>query len=353
MDLLEAYLQYEKLAMINEDWYRSENEPLGNDVFMTDPDPSFDWSRIPHKTIAKYDYKLSPTCRTFVSLDTEFSCNKGNERFICQLAAVKVVDGEIIDEKNWMIFPPNGKIDPYCTKVHKITIDDVEGCPTFDEVYNDFLNFVGDVPLVFHNASADLLALARTCNYYNLDFCGDNDIIDTYKLFPYNLKVCCKHLGIELKSHHNAMDDARATAEILIEYLKGNSINPDDVEDVIAEKKQKVRDYFGGGHQRIESKFKKQRNLEEIENPDNFFFNKKIVITGVFDSIERNEIAKRVQELGGKVNGSISGKTDYVIAGSGAGPSKMEKIRELQKNGSSIRVINEDELMRILNSTNE
>lgn len=57
-----------------------------------------------------------------------------------------------------------------------------------------------------------------------------------------------------------------------------------------------------------------------------------------------------LRSYGADINTSISSKTDIVIVGQGAGPSKMRKIEELREKGADIRVIEEPELLQILDA---
>ena len=66
------------------------------------------------------------------------------------------------------------------------------------------------------------------------------------------------------------------------------------------------------------------------------------VLTGTLPTLSRDEAAKRIKANGGKVSGSVSKKTDYVVAGEAAG-SKLTKAQEL-----GVRVINEAELLRMI-----
>lgn len=66
-------------------------------------------------------------------------------------------------------------------------------------------------------------------------------------------------------------------------------------------------------------------NAEEI---DSFFAGKTVVLTGKLEQLSRNDAKKEIEALGGKVTGSVSKKTDLVIAGSDAG-SKLDKAQEL------------------------
>ena len=68
------------------------------------------------------------------------------------------------------------------------------------------------------------------------------------------------------------------------------------------------------------------------------------VLTGTLPTLSREDAKARIEGAGGKVSGSVSKKTNYVVAGEEAG-SKLEKARDL-----NIPVIDEDGLLTLLES---
>jgi DNA ligase (NAD+) len=75
---------------------------------------------------------------------------------------------------------------------------------------------------------------------------------------------------------------------------------------------------------------------------DSPFAGKTIVITGTLSSIGRKELTDKLLEMGAKVSGSVSKKTDFLIAGEEAG-SKLDKAREL-----GVEVLTEDEFLKLI-----
>lgn len=81
----------------------------------------------------------------------------------------------------------------------------------------------------------------------------------------------------------------------------------------------------------------------EVVDEDSVFFGKTIVLTGKLHSLSRSEAKEKIEALGGKVTGSVSKKTDIVIAGEDAG-SKLDKAKEL-----NIEIWDEEQLLHALN----
>ena len=68
-----------------------------------------------------------------------------------------------------------------------------------------------------------------------------------------------------------------------------------------------------------------------------------IVISGTFAKHSRDEYKALIEQHGGKNSGSVSGKTDYILAGDNMGPAKLEKAAKL-----GVKIINEDEFLNMI-----
>ena len=83
---------------------------------------------------------------------------------------------------------------------------------------------------------------------------------------------------------------------------------------------------------------------EEVQQ-DSPISGKTIVVTGTLEKLDRRQAEALIESLGGKTAGSVSKKTDYVLAGESAG-SKLTKAREL-----GVRVLNEQEFFELIGET--
>lgn len=136
--------------------------------------------------------------------------------------------------------------------------------------------------------------------------------------------------------------------------------NINDIDSLIAASFEKLIQIDEVGDkiaQSIVEHFKIENNLQIIQKLKNAGVNLKqdensaqkksdklsgltFVISGVFDKYSRDELKLMIEENGGKNSGSISAKTNYVLAGENMGPAKLEKAQKLKVN-----IISEDEFL--------
>ena len=106
-----------------------------------------------------------------------------------------------------------------------------------------------------------------------------------------------------------------------------------------------VAAYFGESHNRgIVERLTKEVTILDAEKPksNSAVAGKTVVFTGALERMTRDEAKARAERLGAKVSGSVSKKTDYVVAGEDAG-SKLTKAREL-----GVAVLTEDEWLMLM-----
>ena len=144
---------------------------------------------------------------------------------IIEIGAVKVVNGTITDKFSTFVNPDI----PIPFRIEQLTsINDsmVLPAPKIDKVLPDFLKFCEGCALVAHNASFDVSFIAHNAEELGLPF--DPTVLDTVtlarvllpQLNRYKLDTVAKALNVSLENHHRAVDDAGATAEIFVSFLK-------------------------------------------------------------------------------------------------------------------------------------
>jgi DNA polymerase-3 subunit alpha (Gram-positive type) len=161
----------------------------------------------------------------FVVFDIETTGLSARNDKITEIGAVKIKNGIVIDKFEQLI-NPEIPIPHNITSLTGITDDMVSNMPRIEDVLPKFIDFIGDSILVAHNASFDVGFIREACNNMNINL--DNAVLDTLALsralFPnlksHKLNVIAKFLNVELISHHRAVDDAKATADILIKMLE-------------------------------------------------------------------------------------------------------------------------------------
>lgn len=160
---------------------------------------------------------------------------------------------------------------------------------------------------------------------------------DAYKLLtglgiPNVGKAAAKAIMNHFKTMENLQD---ATVDELMAVNDIGEISAECIRSFFAEEKNKeiierLRTY--GVNMEAES-------TEIIESP---LTGKTVVVTGTLPTLGRKEAAELIERFGGKVSGSVSKKTDYVLAGESAG-SKLTKAQEL-----GITIISEAKLHEML-----
>jgi DNA ligase (NAD+) len=142
------------------------------------------------------------------------------------------------------------------------------------------------------------------------------------------------------------------TAQFLAEHfgsldaiMKANSEELEEVNEVGPRIAESIVEFFGDEHNRKLVSDLRKAGLTftgQKKEKGTKLAGKTFVLTGTLERHTRDEAKKMIEDAGGRVSGSVSKKTDYVVAGSDAG-SKLDKAREL-----GVNVIGEEELERLV-----
>ncbi|MCD8177763.1 MAG: NAD-dependent DNA ligase LigA [Tannerellaceae bacterium] len=236
--------------------------------------------------------------------------------------------------------PPQikGRIEHFVTRR---ALDIGIGPETVDDLYE--VLGVRNVADLYTIEEADLLSLERWGERSARNFL---DSLEKSKSVPYErvlyglgIRFVGETVARRLASAFPSMEELQqASLEVLTEV--------DEIGDRIA---QSVMDYFADEANLILVARLKEYGLqmkiseEKLSGRTDKLKGLTIVISGTFSIHSRDEYKAMIEQNGGKNSGSVSGKTDYILAGENMGPSKLEKAAKL-----GVKVINEEEFLNML-----
>ena len=169
--------------------------------------------------ILQVDWTVDPN-QTYVVVDVETTGGRSGLHRVTEIGAVKVKGGKVIDEWSSLINPQRS-IPANITRLTGISQEMVADAPIFAQVVDSFTKFMGDAIFAAHNVnfdygfiSAEYQMVDRRFRHPKICTCSS-----MRKLYPghasYSLKNLCRDFHIDLKSHHRALCDAKAAAELL------------------------------------------------------------------------------------------------------------------------------------------
>ena len=158
-------------------------------------------------------------------------------------------------------------------------------------------------------------------------------------LFALGIRYVGETVAKKLAKHYKSID---ALAEATEEQL----ISVDEIGDRIAE--SVIAFFTSEENKSIIERLKNygvqlEISAEKLANQTNKLNGETFVVSGVFHKVSRTELKKLIEDNGGKVSSSISGKTNYVVAGDNMGPSKKTKAESLE-----VPIISEDDFLQMI-----
>lgn len=156
----------------------------------------------------------------YVVVDIETTGGGSQWNRITEIGAVKMKGNRIVDEWSSLVNPER-RIPKNIVHLTGITDEMVSNAPTFREIADEFRNFVGNAVFAAHRAAFDYGFIRAEYQRLEQDFRCPTlcTVVAARRHLPgmssYGLANLCRELEITLESHHRALCDARATAEIL------------------------------------------------------------------------------------------------------------------------------------------
>lgn len=294
---------------------------------------------------------------TFTAID--FETANEDRLSVCAIGMVTVRHGHIQDSVKHLVKPPDMQFSEINMAIHRIRPEDVENAPTFDQLWYDLMDLFEDQLVIAHNSEFDMNVL-KQCLDHHCFLAPSMRSLCTMKLsqvaYPdqddFRLADLAQRLGLPFR-HHDCAEDARIAAHIAVDAiprvsLKKLALDQLDLTSTLTKRaSQNKNDRWSAYKDKAVASHLLKPDLSKAD-PSNPFYGKRIVFTGDLASMSRSEAAKRVQAMGADINTSISRKTQIVVVGAGAGPSKMKKIDDLASTGTEIQILDEDTFIKFL-----
>ena len=157
-----------------------------------------------------------------VGLDFETANKKIGS--ICAAGCAVLEDGVVRESREWLLCPHQGYrwMQPNFTQIHGLHYWDVRNCPEFPDIWPEMRQLLISADcVVIHNAPFDLGHLRSVLELYELpplEFDYADSLRISRRLFPemssHSLDAVAGRFGISFQ-HHNALEDARACAQVL------------------------------------------------------------------------------------------------------------------------------------------
>ncbi len=170
-------------------------------------------------SVVRVEWCVDPS-QEYVVVDLETTGGRAEYHRVTEIGAVKIRNGVIVDTFETLLDPAR-RIPSKITRLTGITNEMVEGKPGFAEVADDLESFLGEAIFVAHSVNFDYGFLRREFERIGRSFRRPTlcTVVAMRKFFPslpsYGLGNLCKEFGIELRDHHRALCDAKATAQLL------------------------------------------------------------------------------------------------------------------------------------------
>ncbi len=305
---------------------------------------------------------------SFVALDFETAnAHRGSP---CAVGMVRVLDGSITDSRRLLMRPPASVdgFDDFNIHLHGITPAMVKGEPRFRDRFSEIVEFIGDLPVVAHNAAFDLGVIRDACDESNLRWptlsyaCSLVLARQTYSLLSYSLPWVAEAAGCPMDDHHDPEADAVAAARIFLDIAARREAG--SVEETLTSARCAMGRLDPDGWR---GSYHKQPGgggpgyLLPPTNPDadpsHPFYGRQMVFTGALATMTRQQAWDLIAERGATPSDGVTKRTNILVIGyqdarvlrPGAVLSaKAQKAAALREKGLPIEVMPEEDFFQLL-----
>lgn len=320
----------------------------------------------------------------FTAID--FETANGFRGSPCAIGLSKVRGGRIVEEASWLMRPPEGHdhFDPRNVRIHGIESHMVARMPRFCDLFAEIGGFIGGDTLVAHNAAFDMGVIRSALEVSELAgpayeyACTVMLSRRNYSLVSYSLPFVAEAAGVPLLNHHDAVEDARACAGIMIDIAARNeAASLAELYLAMNLQASKAEEYIPGAGQVSKPTRTALERLangapaftgwsgwpEEGPNPEpnpdaessHPLYGQIVVFTGNL-GMARSEAKQRAAHLGAQPASGVTRKTTVLVVGdgfvaadlmSGRVTAKARRVLDLHHRGQQIEVLSEGEFLQM------
>ncbi|KAA1396176.1 exonuclease [Aeromicrobium ginsengisoli] len=358
------------LARVWSDWLRTDNERRKRSAkhyrASEDLPPEFLAHFTPEPLAASVLEPLAASVLDFTAIDFETANSyRGSP---CSVGLVKVRNGAIVDERHWLIRPPEGAdwFDAFNIGIHGITPSMVADAPRWSVVLPQIMAFVDGDVVVAHNAGFDIGVIRYACAVDNIEWPAIDFLCTlvlarrAFSLPSYRLPFVTEACGVVLERHHDALADARAVVDVIrgMALLGGTS----DLRELAARHLVRIGRMESGIYAGSVSTASGSGSLVAADanphaDPAGYLYGRVVVFTGALMSMNRQAAWDQVVRSGGAPELNTTKRTNILVLGDfnpanlrpGATYSgKARKAFDLQDKGQDIELMTEADFVRVL-----
>lgn len=154
---------------------------------------------------------------------------------VCSVGVAVIENNQIIDTFYSLVCPPSKNENYYCVQTHGLHYKDVKNAPKFPQVWKKVDKIINGCPVIAHNYGVERGCINACNEYYETEY--NYDYICTLALSrkylsdlpSKGLDLVCEALNYKMGYHHNALDDAIASAEVFLRIKNKFNLKDEDI----------------------------------------------------------------------------------------------------------------------------
>jgi len=286
----------------------------------------------------------------------------------CAVGLVRVRDGKPVDERRWLIRPPEpvAYFDGFNTMLHGIDSAMVADAPRWRQVLPAILDYIGNDVVVAHNAGFDIGVIRYACAVDRIEWpemrflCSMVMARRALSLPSYRLPYVVESLGAQMGDHHDPLADAHGVVAVVKALADRSGVSV--LADLAARQRMSIGRMSSGSYTGSVAVGSGGRNFTPIEvntdaDPSGYLYGRVVVFTGTLMSMTRDVARQECARVGAIPEQNTTKRTNVLVVGD-INPAvlrpgsnltgKARKAFELQDKGQAIEVMTEDDFVRCL-----